>query len=90
MKRASFVYVLAIAVSLPTLSSGWAETGGRVEPETSDVGTVSDFLRPVGPPVDPPRRIDIVHMQLGQGVEGELRIHGSFDDGKLSYEGRLK
>ncbi len=26
---------------------------------------------------------------LGQGLSGDLRVHGNFSDGKLSYEGRL-
>jgi hypothetical protein len=27
---------------------------------------------------------------LGQGLEGELHVYGSFSDGKLSYKGLVK
>ena len=30
------------------------------------------------------------HIILGQGLDGDLSVHGNFDDGKLSYKGWVK
>ena len=30
------------------------------------------------------------HIDLGQGLEGNLRVYGNFKDGKLSYKGKVR